>query len=263
MKKGFVFIICVTLVAGCFEKTFAEEAKLTDQKGKVSYSIGILMGKDFKAQSVDINTDLFMRGFKDGLLGTKPALTDEELQKTMTTFQSEMRAKAEVALKAQGEKNLKEGEKFLAENAKKEGVKTTVSGLQYKVITEGKGSMPSVNDTVTVNYKGNLLDGTEFDSSYKRGTPATFGVKGLIPGWTEALQMMKTGSKWQIFVPAKLAYGERGAGRKIGPNSTLIFEVELISIKPPEEKKATYNKEQKPASKPAIVKDKGAIKQGK
>jgi FKBP-type peptidyl-prolyl cis-trans isomerase FklB len=144
----------------------------------------------------------------------------------MMAFQKEVMAKqAEVA-----KKNKAEGEAFLAENKKKEGVKTTPSGLQYKVIKPGKGKKPKSSDTVTVNYRGTLIDGTEFDSSYKRGQPATFQVSGVIPGWTEALQLMEEGAKWQLFIPSNLAYGERGAGGVIGPNATLIFEVELISI---------------------------------
>jgi FKBP-type peptidyl-prolyl cis-trans isomerase FklB len=260
MKKVLLCMLSVSLVVGCMVNAFAEETKLADQKDRVSYSIGLLMGKDFKAQSIEVNADLFLKGLQDALSGAKPALTDEEVQRTMTTFQTDMRAKAEANRKAQGEKNLKEGEAFLADNAKKDGVKTTASGLQYKVITEGKGPIPSANDTVSVNYKGTLLDGTEFDSSYKRNAPATFGVKGVIPGWTEALQLMKTGSKWQLFVPGKLAYGERGAGRQIGPNATLIFEVELLSIKPPADKKGPDKKDAKGAVKtvvkPAPTKDK-------
>ncbi|MDD5711449.1 MAG: FKBP-type peptidyl-prolyl cis-trans isomerase [Smithellaceae bacterium] len=263
MKKGLLFILCITLVVTGLATAFAAEATLTDQKDKVSYSIGLLMGKDFKSRSIDINTDLFVKGLKDAFSGAKPALTDEEVKKTMAEFQEEVKAKAEATWKAQSDKNLREGETFLADNAKKEGVKTTASGLQYKVISEGKGPIPTANDTVTVNYKGTLIDGTEFDSSYKRGTPATFNVKGIIPGWTEALQMMKTGSKWQLFVPGKLAFGERGAGPQIGPNSTLIFEVELLSINPPAEKKATDQKKQKPAAGKSKTSTKGATKKGK
>jgi FKBP-type peptidyl-prolyl cis-trans isomerase FklB len=157
-------------------------------------------------------------------------LTDQEARETMTVFQKEMMAKQEVLAKKLGEKNKKEGEAFLAENKKKEGVKTLPSGLQYRVIKEGTGRKPKATDKVLTHYRGTLIDGTEFDSSYKRGTPTSFKVNEIIPGWTEALQLMKEGAKWQLFIPSNLAYAERGAGRDIGPNATLIFEVELISI---------------------------------
>ena len=148
----------------------------------------------------------------------------------MTAFQKEMMAKHAEVMNTLGEKNKKEGEVFLAENKKKEGVTTLPSGLQYKVIKAGTGKKPKSTDTVTVNYRGTLIDGTEFDSSYRRGEPASFGVSGVIPGWTEAMQLMQEGAKWQVVVPPNLAYGEKGAGPNIGPNATLIFEIELISI---------------------------------
>jgi FKBP-type peptidyl-prolyl cis-trans isomerase FklB len=158
-------------------------------------------------------------------------MTEQEVNETLTAFQKEMAAQQAERNKILVEKNKKEGEIFLAENKKKEGVVTLPSGLQYKVIKEGTGETPKLTDTVTVNYSGTLIEGTEFDSSYRRGQPATFPVKGVIAGWTEALQLMKVGSKWQLFIPSNLAYGERGAGRDIGPNTTLIFDVELLSIK--------------------------------
>jgi len=164
---------------------------------------------------------------KDALAG-KPQMTEEQVKETMTAFEKEMTDKQ----KAAGVKNGADGEKFLAENKKKEGVKTTASGLQYKVLKEGSGAQPKETDTVIANYRGTLIDGTEFDSSYKRGQPATFPVSGVIRGWTEALQLMKAGSKYQLFIPANLAYGERAIGGDIGPNSTLIFEVELLDVKP-------------------------------
>jgi FKBP-type peptidyl-prolyl cis-trans isomerase FklB len=161
-------------------------------------------------------------------------LTKEDREKTLQAFQKEMMEKQIAASKEAATKNAGEGEKFLAENKKKDGVKTTASGLQYKVLKEGSGASPKETDTVVTNYKGTLLDGTEFDSSYKRNEPASFPVNRVIKGWTEALQLMKPGAKYQLFIPASLAYGERGAGQLIGPNATLIFEVELLSIKPPE-----------------------------
>ncbi len=206
------------------------------KKDKVSYSIGVIVGKDMKTQGIDLNPDVFGRGFRDGLSGTKPAMTDEDMQKAMSEFRTEMAAQKQAEMKKLADENKAKEDAFLAENKTKEGVKTTASGLQYKVLKEGTGKMPTAYDTVVVHYRGSLLDGTEFDSSYKRNEPATLPVSGLIPGWTEALQMMKTGSKWQIWVPSKSAYGEAGAGGVIPPNATLVFEVELISIEQPEGK---------------------------
>jgi len=204
---------------------------LKDQKDKVSYSIGMDIGNNLKKQSVDINPDVLAQGIKDAFSGGKTLLTEQEYRDILAAFQKDFRAKQIERTKELGEKNRKEGEAFLEENKKKDGVITLPSGLQYKVITEGTGEIPKLTDTVTVNYRGTLIDGTEFDSSYRRGQPATFLVKGVIAGWTEALQLMKVGSKWQLFIPSNLAYGERGAGRDIGPNATLIFDIELLSIK--------------------------------
>jgi FKBP-type peptidyl-prolyl cis-trans isomerase FklB len=178
-----------------------------------------------------VDPELLVKGFKDSYGGGKTIFTMEEARRTITEFQKTMMAKQVEAMKKLGEKNKAEGKKFLAGNAKKKGVKTLPSGLQYKEIKPGTGKTPKTTDTVTTHYKGTLIDGTEFDSSYKRGEPATFPVSGVIPGWTEALQLMKSGAKWQLFVPPELAYGEKGAGQVIGPNATLVFEVELISVK--------------------------------
>ena len=208
-----------------------EKLVLKDQKDKVSYSIGMNIGNNLKKQAIDVNPDALVYGIKDALSGGKALITEQEVNDTLMAFQKEMASKQSERLKELGEKNKKEGEAFLAENKKKEGVITLPSGLQYKVIKEGTSETPKLNDTVTTNYRGTLIDGTEFDSSYRREQPATFPVKGVIAGWTEALQLMKVGSKWQVFIPSNLAYGERGAGRDIGPNATLIFEVELLSIK--------------------------------
>ncbi len=180
-----------------------------------------------------MDPELVSRGFRDALSGAKALLTDQEIRDTIAAFQKEMTAKQD----ERGKKNKKDGEAFLAENKKKEGIKTLPSGLQYKVIKAGTGKKPKLTDTVTTQYRGTLIDGTEFDSSYKRNAPASFPVNGVIPGWTEALQLMEEGAKWQLFVPSNLAYGERGAGTTIGPNATLIFEVELISIQEKQEKK--------------------------
>ena len=169
------------------------------------------------------------QGIKDIYAG-KLKLSDEEIRTTLTELNKEMQGKENERMKTLSEKNKKDGEALLAENKKKEGIKTLPSGLQYKVIQEGTGKVPKATDTVTTNYRGTLIDGTEFDSSYKRGQPATFPVNGVIPGWTEALQLMKTGSKWQLFIPSNLAYGERGPGT-IGPNAVLVFEIELLAVK--------------------------------
>ena len=209
----------------------ADENALKSEKEKLSYTFGANFGKSLKQQEIEINTDMFLKGMKDGFSGEKLLLSDQEMKDTMTAFQKEMTAKHAEKRKALGEKNKKEGEAFLAANKAKEGVKTLSSGLQYKVIAEGTGKTPKATDSVITNYRGTLIDGTEFDSSHQRKAPATFRVNGVIKGWTEALQLMKEGAKWQLFVPAELAYGERGAGPKIGPNAVLIFEIELVSVK--------------------------------
>ncbi len=225
MKRFIISFALLSLAGSVFGQD--KSTPLKDSKDKVSYSIGLNIGFNLKKQNVSINPDTFVLGLKDALAG-KPQMTDEQVKETMTAFEKEMIDKQ----KAAGVKNGADGEKFLAENKKKEGVKTTASGLQYKVVKEGTGAQPKEKDTVMANYRGTLIDGTEFDSSYTRGQPATFPVSGVIKGWTEALQMMKVGSKYQLFIPANLAYGERAMGPDIGPNSTLIFEVELLDVKP-------------------------------
>jgi FKBP-type peptidyl-prolyl cis-trans isomerase FklB len=206
-----------------------EKAELKTDKDKLSYALGADMGNNLKKFEIEVNAEIYLKGMKDALSGSKVLLTDDEIKSLIVSLQKDLQTKQQEKMKAQGEKNKKEAEAFLAENKKKEGVKTLPSGLEYKVITEGKGKSPKETDTVTVHYKGTLIDGTEFDSSYKRGEPATFPVNGVIKGWTEALQLMKEGSKWQLFIPASLAYGENGRPG-IPPNSVLIFEVELIKI---------------------------------
>jgi len=216
----------------------AQEGRvLKNQKEKISYSIGMEIGKNFKKQSIDVDPEILLKGIQDGTSGGKALMTEQEIRDTMTAFQKERMTKQEEETKKLGEKNRKEGEAFLAANKKKEGVKTLASGLQYKVIKPGTGKKPKSTDTVTTHYRGTLIDGTEFDSSYNRGQPATFPVHGVIPGWTEALQLMEEGAKWQLFIPSKLGYGERGAGQAIGPNATLIFEVELVSVQEKKEEK--------------------------
>lgn len=226
---GVVVVFSIVLVANT---VFASEtSELKTPKEKVSYAIGMEMGNSLKKNGVDVNPDLLTKAIKDVLTGQKTQLTDQEAGAVLTDLQKEMQGKRQEKMKALGEKNKNEGETFLAENMKKEGVKTLPSGLQYKVITEGKGKSPNATDTVTVQYTGRLVDGTEFDSSYNRGQAATFAVNGVIKGWTEALQLMKEGSKWQLFLPSNLAYGEAGTtGGPIGPNAVLIFDVELVSV---------------------------------
>lgn len=187
---------------------------------------------------MDIDPAALLKGLQDGVAGTKPLMTEDQVKETMSAYSKSMTEKAAAASKEAAAKNGAIGEKFLADNKSKEGVKTTPSGLQYKVLKEGTGPMPKETDIVETNYRGTLINGKEFDSSYKRNEPASFPVNRVIKGWTEALQMMKVGSKYQLFIPANLAYGERGAGQDIGPNETLLFEVELLGIKPPEAKAA-------------------------
>ena len=229
MKQLCIVLLCLVVMIS--QLSAQKKPTLTTEKDKVSYIIGTDIAKNLKKQGIDIDPDLLFRGLKDAFADQKLLLSDEEIQQVMTAFQQKMMAEQSKKSGELAEKNQKEGQAFLAANKKKDSVMTLPSGLQYKVIVEGTGKMPTLNDTVTTNYRGTLIDGTEFDNSYKRGEPATFPVSGVIPGWTEALQHMKVGAKWQLFVPSDLAYGERGAGQTIGPNAALIFEVELLSIK--------------------------------
>jgi FKBP-type peptidyl-prolyl cis-trans isomerase len=199
---------------------------------KVSYIIGTQIGGNMKKAEVDINLELLMQGIKDTLEGKEPALDQAEMQKVYSAWQQEMREKQIAKQKKEAADNLAAGTAFLEANKAKEGVKVLPSGLQYKVITEGTGNIPTADDKVKTHYRGTLIDGTEFDSSYKRGTPAEFPVKGVIKGWVEALQLMKEGAKWELYIPANLAYGERGRPG-IPANSTLIFEIELLEIVKP------------------------------
>ncbi len=237
--RRIVAMIALPGVLSLAGPAFAEDAApLKDKKDRISYSIGVDIGNTMKRQPFEIDADLMSRGIKDAVSGGKMLMADNEVRTTLMDLQKELQAKQQEQMKQQqeemkkaAEKNKKDGEAFLAENKKKDGVKTLPSGLQYKVLASGKGATPKATDTVETNYRGTLIDGTEFDSSYKRGQAATFPVNGVIPGWVEALQLMKVGDKWQLFVPSALGYGERGAGREIGPNATLVFEVELLAIK--------------------------------
>ncbi|MGA9393286.1 MAG: FKBP-type peptidyl-prolyl cis-trans isomerase [Candidatus Sulfotelmatobacter sp.] len=215
---------------------------LKTEKEKFSYALGMKTGQrmaeTFKKESVPYDPAILARGMKDGLSGSKTLLTDEEAQAAIKAVQEDVGKKQQEKMQEAATANKKEGNAFLAGNKGKEGVVTLPSGLEYKIVKEGTGPKPTANDTVVCNYRGTLIDGKEFDSSYKRGQPATFPVSGVIKGWTEALQLMPVGSKWQLFIPPDLAYGDRGAGADIGPDSTLVFEVELLSIQDKSKDKA-------------------------
>jgi FKBP-type peptidyl-prolyl cis-trans isomerase len=208
-----------------------EPPVLKTQKDKISYGIGVDMSRNFKKQGIEFDADTLMRGFKDESSGGKLLMSEEDIRATLNAYQNELMQKRAQAMRAAEEENKKIGEAFLAENKTKEGVVILPSGLQYKILKAGDGRKPTETDTVECHYRGALINGTEFDSSYNTGKPATFKVTGVIAGWTEALKLMPVGSKWKLFIPPQLAYGARGAGRDIGPNATLIFELELLAIK--------------------------------
>jgi FKBP-type peptidyl-prolyl cis-trans isomerase FklB len=207
---------------------------LKTPKDKASYAIGVNIGKGLHRDSVDVDPAILMRGLRDALSGGKTQMTDDEVKAAMVALQADLRKKTEAKMAIEGEANKKAGDAFLAANKAKEGVTALPDGLQYKILQTGTGPKPTAADTVVCNYKGTLLDGTEFDSSYKRGQPATFPVGQVIKGWTEVLQLMPVGSKWEVFIPSDLAYGPQGPrqGGPIGPNATLVFEIELMSIQP-------------------------------
>jgi FKBP-type peptidyl-prolyl cis-trans isomerase FklB len=208
-----------------------KKSDLKTQKDSVSYAIGIDVGKSLKKSSIEVEPAVFLQGVKDAIdRDSLYLLTDEEMHKTMMDLQSAMMQKRKDQMKIEGDKNKKEGEEFLEKNKKEKGVITLPDGLQYKVINSGKGPIPKETDKVKCNYIGTLINGTEFDNSYKRGQPATFAVNGVIKGWTDALKMMHVGDKWQLFVPYDLAYGEQGRPPRIPPAATLIFEIELLGI---------------------------------
>ena len=227
MNRKVISVLCAAVLAVvALPGVAGDKAELKTDPEKNGYSVGYDIGRSLKRQLVDVDAGATAQGLKDAMGGVAPALPDADMQQRFAAARQESAQKIP-------EKNKKDGEAYLAKNKGEKGVKTTASGLQYKVITAGKGKQPKLEDTVTVNYRGTLIDGTEFDSSYKRNQPATFPVKGVIPGWTEALPLMKEGAKWMLVIPSTLAYAERGAGNLIGPHSTLIFEVELLSIKQP------------------------------
>lgn len=229
MKLSVIVALLSFSLVSCQTGVTSKE-DLKTQKDKVSYSIGLDIGKNMKANSVDIDADILLKGIKDGLEEKEGLLTEEEIAQVMQDFQQDLMAKQMAKQKEEGDKNLKEGETFLEANKKKEGVKVLPSGLQYKVLKSGNGPSPKETDKVKTHYKGTLINGTEFDNSISRGEPAVFPVNGVIKGWTEALQLMKVGDKWELYIPANLAYGEKGAGGAIPPNATLVFEVELLGI---------------------------------
>lgn len=210
---------------------------LPTKKDQVSYAIGMNIGKGLHRDAIDVDPNVILQGLKDGIADSKMLMTDDQAQQTLMQLQMEVRAQQEAKRKQQAVENQKAGEAFLAANKSKPGVISTADGLQYKIITQGTGPKPTIDDVVTVNYKGSLINGKEFDSSYKRGEPATFPVRGVIKGWTEALQLVPVGTKFELWLPPDLAYGEHGAGQDIGPNETLVFEVELLSVKPQEQPK--------------------------
>ncbi|HTP12977.1 MAG TPA: FKBP-type peptidyl-prolyl cis-trans isomerase [Bacteroidota bacterium] len=226
-----VAVCMVVLLMAWSASPAQKKAELKTQKQKASYGIGMNIGKEFKEQFPEVDVEAMVRGFRDALAGTKMAIPQAELDSVMMAFQQDMMQRSSERMATLGAKNLKEGEAYCSENKEKPGVITLPSGLQYRIIKEGTGPKPTPKDTVVCNYRGTLVNGKEFDSSYKHGQPAEFVLGQVIPGWIEALQMMPVGSKWELVVPANLAYGERARSADIGPNSTLLFEIELLGIK--------------------------------
>ena len=228
LKRLPVVVGCLGLMAAT--SMFAD-GKLNDQKSKAGYAIGVKIGEQLLISKDDLDLDALHMGMKDTFEGKQPRLSVDEAQKALMAYQESKQKREQERMELMALKNKSDGEAFLAKNAKVKGVKTLPSGLQYRVVKAGTGPKPKATDTVVTHYRGTLIDGKIFDSSYERGEPATFPVNGVIRGWTEALQLMKTGAKWQLFLPSELAYGQNGAGGMIGPNATLLFEVELLEIK--------------------------------
>lgn len=219
------------IVLGCGQQAGSASGKLATQEDSVSYILGYKMGENLKQQSVPVNPAIIYQGMQQGFVGTKATMEDSTMQAVMMAFQVRMMGIQRQKDSSAAMDNTSKGAQFLATNKSKDGVKTTPSGLQYKVVTEGTGPRPKATDTVTVNYKGTLLDGTEFDASSRHGGPATFRLNEVIPGWTEGLQLMNTGSKYEFWIPGNLGYGQQGSPPNIGPNATLHFEIELLGVK--------------------------------
>jgi FKBP-type peptidyl-prolyl cis-trans isomerase FklB len=230
IKKSFFIILCFLACTPSHLFAGDSEQTLTNQKEKESYSIGYQVGLSMRNDGVEVDFDKLIQGLQDATDGKEPLLGVEEMQSLIIALRDKAREVQMQKIQEARVKNAAESEKFLEENGKKEGVRTTESGLQYRIVQEGDGASPGPEDFVTAHYRGTFIDGTEFDSSYSRGKPQTFQVGGVIRGWTEALQMMKVGSKWEIFVPPQLAYGRGGSGERIPPNKLLVFEVELLSV---------------------------------
>jgi len=238
MKKTMIAAICLAMLAACSQQAEVKKAKpaglnLDNDKTKLSYAIGMDIGTSLKSLNTDMDRTALTAAINDRLDGKALKLSDEDAAKVKQAFFKKRAEEQAAKQKVAAEKNKADGAAFLAKNGKKDGVTTTESGLQYEVITQGDGAKPKATDKVTVNYRGTLIDGTEFDSSYKRGKPITFPLNGVIKGWTEGVQLMSVGSKYKFVLPADLAYGSRGAGPKIGPDSALVFEVELLGIGEP------------------------------
>ncbi len=231
MRYPLIFSVALATTLATPLITNAADTKLSTDQQKASYGFGVDFAKRLKQQGIKLDIKSLNRGIRDASEGKKLALSDTEIDQARKQFLQKLQAELVIKQKEQATKNLAEGKAFLAANAKKEGVVTTSSGLQYKIIKPGNGATPKLEDTVVTHYKGTLIDGREFDSSIKRNKPATFPVKGVIKGWTEALQLMKVGAKWQLFIPSDIAYGDSKRSELIQPNSTLIFELELIDIK--------------------------------
>jgi len=229
MIKTAVAVLGILLLAA--QAMAAEAPAFKTQKEKVSYGIGVDVAKNFQRLGLDVDTEVLITGLRDVLSGGKLKMSEDDLRTTMNAYNEELKQKMIQSRQAAAEKNMKEGEAFLAENKKKEGVVVLPSGLQYKILKAGDGKKPTDADTVECHYRGAFINGTEFESSYRAGKTVTFKVTGVIPGWSEALKLMPVGSKWQLFIPSRLAYGEQGAGNRLGPNAALIFDVELVAIK--------------------------------
>ncbi|MEM8498448.1 MAG: FKBP-type peptidyl-prolyl cis-trans isomerase [Pseudomonadota bacterium] len=242
LRQVLLVVLGAVLLSACQKPADTENAlsgdtinasgpSLETDKDKLSYALGLSLGTQMSADNMDIALDSFASGFSHGMGEGEALMTTTEVQQRLQAFSQQRSEEQQAKIEKTAEENRQAGETWLADNAKKEGVVTTESGLQYKVLTEGDGQKPNETDTVSVHYRGTLLDGTEFDSSYSRGEPAEFPVNRVIAGWTEALQLMPVGSKWELYIPSNLAYGPAGTGREIGPNQTLMFEVELLDIK--------------------------------